>query len=260
MVTARAPAMARVGGPTAGRGARRWSDLLRCSATRRVHRHANGEDEECCMSAAVFLRFLRKRGPERLPPAKRGCGNTGAHALFLRLRLISEASLPVYQRGWGRTSPSFLIVNGGSHAERESPRQSRPASLGQSALPSRGPPCAPGTSSPTALSSQFAPPTWVRPPTTFGGRAAASSHAWIARHQPCVQARLKLIEHESTPWRCQWMKVRMPTPLGHTSTMASIGASKPALHIARNPLPPFNRSTCSRIACRAALCADACRP
>jgi hypothetical protein len=38
------------------------------------------------------------------------------------------------------------------------------------------------------------------------------------------------------------MKVRMPTPLGHTSTMASIGASKPALHIARNPLPPFNRS------------------
>jgi len=129
---------------------------------------------------------------------------------------------------------------------RAPPRQSRPASLGQSALPSRGPPCAPGTCSPTALSSQFAPPTWVRPPTTFGGRAAASSHAWIARHQLRAQTRLKLIEHESTPWRCQWMKVRMPTPLGHTSTMASIGASKPALHIARNPLPPFNHSTCRR--------------
>ena len=126
------------------------------------------------------------------------------------------------------------------------PWQSRPASLGQSALPSRGPPCTSGTSSRTALSSQFAPPTWVRPPTTFGGRAAASSHAWIARHQPCVQARLKLIKHESRPWRCQWMKVRMPTPLGHTSTMASIGESNLALHIARNPLPPFNHSTCRR--------------
>ena len=114
------------------------------------------------------------------------------------------------------------------------------------ALPSRGPPCAPGTWSPTALSSQFAPPTSVRPPTTFGGRAAASSHAWIARHQPRAQARLKLIEHESTPWRTQWMKVRMPTPLNHTSTMASIGASNLALHIARNPLPPFNHSTCRR--------------
>jgi hypothetical protein len=43
------------------------------------------------------------------------------------------------------------------------------------------------------------------------------------------------------------MKVRMSTPLNHTSTMASIGASKPALHIARNPLPPFKRSTCSRM-------------
>jgi len=145
-----------------------------------------------------------------------------------------------------RCSPSFLIVNGGSHAERESPRQSRPRSLGQSALPSRGPPCTPGTWSPTALSSQFAPPTWVRPSTTFGGRAAASSHAWIARHQPCAQAHLKLIEHESTPWRTQWMKVRMPTPLNHTSTMASIGESNLALHIARNPVPPFNRSTCRR--------------
>ena len=145
-----------------------------------------------------------------------------------------------------QTSPSFLIVNGGSPAERESPKQSRPASLGQSSLPSRGPPCAPGTCSPTALSSQFAPPTCVRPSTTFGGRAAASSHAWIARHQPCAQAHLKLIEHESTPWRTQWMKVRMPTPLNHTSTMASIGESNLALHIARNPLPPFNRSTCRR--------------
>ena len=76
----------------------------------------------------------------------------------------------------------------------------------------------------------------------------------------CTGTFLKLIKHESRPWRCQWMKVRMPTPLGHTSTMASIGASNLALHIARNPLPPFNRSTCSRIACRAALCADACRP
>jgi hypothetical protein len=46
------------------------------------------------------------------------------------------------------------------------------------------------------------------------------------------------------------MEVRMPTPLGHTSTMASIGASKPALHIARNPLPPFKRSTCSRMPSR----------
>ncbi|KOO30024.1 hypothetical protein Ctob_011325, partial [Chrysochromulina tobinii] len=64
------------------------------------------------------------------------------------------------------------------------------------------------------------------------------------------QARLKLIEHESTPWRTQWMKVRMPTPLNHTSTMASIGASKTALHIARNPLPPFKRSTCSRMPSR----------
>jgi hypothetical protein len=31
------------------------------------------------------------------------------------------------------------------------------------------------------------------------------------------------------------MEVRMPTPLGHTSMMASIGATKPALHIARMP-------------------------
>ena len=38
------------------------------------------------------------------------------------------------------------------------------------------------------------------------------------------------------------MKVPMTTPLDHTSTMASIGASKPALHIARNPVPPFNLS------------------
>jgi hypothetical protein len=42
------------------------------------------------------------------------------------------------------------------------------------------------------------------------------------------------------------MKVRMTTPLDHTSTMASIGASKPALHIARNPLPIATRSS-SRI-------------
>ena len=51
------------------------------------------------------------------------------------------------------SSPSFLIVNGGSHAERESPKQSRPGSLAQRSLPSRGPPCTSGTWSPTALSS-----------------------------------------------------------------------------------------------------------
>ncbi len=111
---------------------------------------------------------------------------------------------------------------------------------------------------PTTLSSQFAPSTWIRTPTTFRRRAAASSHSWVARHQPCAQARLKLIEHESTPWRCQWMKVRMPSPLNHTSTISSIGASKSALHEPAIPCHPSNARRA--IACRAALSADACQP
>ena len=44
-------------------------------------------------------------GPENCPTAKRGCGKYGrTRALFTRWPLISEASLPVFQRGRGRIS------------------------------------------------------------------------------------------------------------------------------------------------------------
>ena len=60
------------------------------------------------------------------------------------------------------------------------------------------PPCTPGTWSPAALSSYFAPPTWIRPPTTLGGRAAASSHACGLHNinQPFAQARLPHVRPE----------------------------------------------------------------
>ena len=60
------------------------------------------------------------------------------------------------------------------------------------------PPFTPGTWSPAALSSYFAPPTWIRPPTTLGGRAAASSHACGLHNinQPFAQARLPHVRPE----------------------------------------------------------------
>eukprot|EP00900_Chrysochromulina_parva_P009283 jgi/Chrpa1/18356/Chrysochromulina_OHIO_Genome00021115-RA len=90
-----------------------------------------------------------------------------------------------------------------------------------------------------------APPPSVRAPGKAAPGHSSRDHCRRAARR-ARQARLKLIEDESTPWRTQWMKVRMPTPLNHTSTMASIGESNLALHIARNPVPPLNRSTCRR--------------
>ena len=69
---ARAPAMARVGGPTAGRDALRRSDSLRCSATRRRCRfeassgHGGGRFEGCSGTRTVETR-RGNRGTKTVP-------------------------------------------------------------------------------------------------------------------------------------------------------------------------------------------------
>jgi len=81
--------------PAAGRGARRRGDLLRRSASSAPTSCCQGY----CQGWTAFLRFLRKQGSEGLHQQNEAVGNTGARALFSRWRLISEASLPVFQRG-----------------------------------------------------------------------------------------------------------------------------------------------------------------
>ena len=113
MVTARArvPAMACVGGPAAGRGARRRRDLLRSSASRGAVTWKPLQPVEKFGNA---VRRSLKRPllcsqiwDDRLAHGL-AHGYRVARALFSRGRLISEASLPVFQRGWGRI-PCFPV-------------------------------------------------------------------------------------------------------------------------------------------------------
>ena len=95
MVTARArvPAMACVGGPAVGRGARRRRDLLRRSATSAPTRLL----PRLLPRLDRFSSLFEERGLISPPHRERGCGKYGRpRSLFSRGRLISEASLPVF--------------------------------------------------------------------------------------------------------------------------------------------------------------------
>ena len=56
----------------------------------------DGVNEEEALCGGLITKVIRKK---KAPPAKT---YRVARALFSRGRLISEASLPVFQRGWGR--------------------------------------------------------------------------------------------------------------------------------------------------------------
>ena len=79
-------------------------------------------------------------GPENCPTAKRGCGKYGrTRALFTRWPLISEASLPVFQRGRGRISTIWPNMKFRAHSldrARPSENACRPASRGHRHRPS----------------------------------------------------------------------------------------------------------------------------
>ena len=122
LVTARArvPAMAGVGGPAAGRVARRRRDLLRSSASRgavtwkplRPVEKFGTRFEGAEAPAFVLPNLGRQTGTRTDRRTDGQVGNSGttansyrfAHALISRWRLISEASLSVFRRnrGWGR--------------------------------------------------------------------------------------------------------------------------------------------------------------
>jgi hypothetical protein len=130
MVTARArvPAMACVGGPASGRGARRRRDLWRSSASRvavtsnassagggfwgpsfegaKRRRRTRSQIWDDRLDPHTHRQTDRRTRKKKAPPAKT---YRVARALFSRGRLISEASLPVFQRGWGRIQISSLL-------------------------------------------------------------------------------------------------------------------------------------------------------
>ena len=105
--------MACVGGPRPA-GARVGEAICRVAAS---PARRQGCCQGYCQGWTAFLRFLRKQGSEGLHRQTRLWGNTGATRAFSRSRFISEASLPVFQRGWGRTgdiSPSFMLIRSNS--------------------------------------------------------------------------------------------------------------------------------------------------
>ena len=108
--------MACVGGPRPA-GARVGEAICRVAAS---PARRQGCCQGYCQGWTAFLRFLRKQGSEGLHRQTRLWGNTGATRAFSRSRLISEASLPVFQRGWGRTcldhfSTSVRVTRGWTH-------------------------------------------------------------------------------------------------------------------------------------------------
>jgi len=107
------PAMAGVGGPAAGRVARRRRDLLRSSASRGavtskplrpVEDAVRRSLKRPLLCSQIWDDRLAGRTHRRTREKKASPAKTYrvARALFSRGRLISEASLPVFQRGWGR--------------------------------------------------------------------------------------------------------------------------------------------------------------
>ena len=87
----------------------------------------------------VVLKFTHthtRTREKKAPPAKT---YRVARALFSRGRLISEASLPVFQRGWGRIHTLFCSQGSGSLPgrgppviHRDSPPRLRPIPIGDS--------------------------------------------------------------------------------------------------------------------------------
>ena len=130
---ARVPAMACVGGPAAGRGARRRRDLWRSSASRVAVTSKPLRQVEDFGDRRSKEQSADGDFPNALPNLGRRSGTTHtqtnrkvpppaktyrvARALFSRGRLISEASLPVFQRGWGRISEHSFRERTGSFSQ-----------------------------------------------------------------------------------------------------------------------------------------------